>query len=83
MTEENETKNVTLPNNAVIETDIKIGDECRMKGETEWYKVTDVTIEEVKTIHKGTLYFVRVYFGYDDHRPVWGYEIEEVRKGEE
>lgn len=83
MTEENETKNVTLPNNAAIETDIKIGDECRMKGETEWYKVTDVTIEEIHTIHKGILYFVRVYFGYDDHRPVWGYEIEEVRKGEE
>lgn len=62
--------------------EIKIGDECRMKGETEWYKVQDVTIEEVKTIHKGVLKFVRVYFGYDDHRPVWDYEIEEVRKGE-
>lgn len=59
--------------------EIKIGDECRMKGETEWYKVQDVTVEEVKTIHKGVLKFVRVYFGYDDHRPVWDYEIEEVR----
>lgn len=65
------------------ENEIKIGDECRMKGEKEWYKVTDVTIEEIHTIHKGILYFVRVYFGYDDHRPVWDYEIEEVRKGEE
>lgn len=59
--------------------EIKIGDECRMKGETEWYKVQDITVEEVKTIHKGTLKFIRVYFGYDDHRPVWAYEIEEVR----
>ena len=59
--------------------EIKIGDECRMKGETEWYKVQDVTVEEVKTIHKGVLKFVRVYFGYDDHRPEGAYVIEEVR----
>ena len=45
MTEENEIKTEW--------NEIKISDECRMKGETEWYKVTDVTIEEVKTIHKG------------------------------
>lgn len=71
MTEQNEME--------IKPDDIKIGDECRMKGETEWYKVQDVTIEEIHTIHKGILYFIRVYFGYDDHRPVWAYEIEEVR----
>lgn len=59
--------------------EIKIGNEVKIKNEDGWYKVTDITSEEVKTIHKGTLRFTRIYFGMIAHRPVWDYEIEDVR----
>lgn len=65
------------------EMQIKIGDEVKIKGEEGWFKVTDVTVEKVKTIHRGELTFIRVYFGMTAHRPVWDYEIESVRDAPE
>lgn len=65
------------------EMQIEIGNEVKIKGEEGWFKVTDVTVEKVKTIHKGELTFIRVYFGMIAHRPVWDYEIESVRNAPE
>lgn len=62
--------------------EIKIGDQVKVKGEDVWLKVTDVTVQKVKTSHKGELTFIRVYFGVDIHAPVWNYEIESVRDEE-
>lgn len=63
--------------------EIKIGDEVKIKGEEGWFKVTDVRTEIVKTIHKGELTFIRIYFGMTAHRPIWDYEVESVRDGTE
>lgn len=62
----------------IEEREIRIGDRVRMKGEDKWFTVQRTTIENIKTIHKGELKFIKLYFGPTDHRPVWDYEVEEV-----
>lgn len=63
--------------------EIKIGNLVKLKNEAGWYKVTDITEEKVKTIHKGELTFIRLYFGFEAHKPVWDYEVEDVRDDSE
>lgn len=64
-------------------TEIRIGDQVKIKNEEGWFTVKDITIEKVQTIHKGELVFQKLYFGMTAHRPVWDYEVEEVRRDEE
>ena len=59
--------------------EIKIGSLVKLKNEKDWLKVTDLTVEKVKTIHKGELTFIRLYFGIEAHKPVWDYEVEEIK----
>ena len=63
--------------------EIKTGDQVKIKGEEGWFTVTKVIVEKIKTIHKGELIFQRLYFGMTEHRPVWDYEVEDVRSGED
>ena len=63
--------------------EIKIGNLVKLKNEDGWYKVTDITEEKVKTIHKGELTFIRLYFGFEAHKPMWDYEVEGVRDDSE
>lgn len=61
------------------EKEIKIGDEVKIKNEDGWFVVQDVITEKVQTIHKGELTFRKLYFGMTVHRPVWDYEVEDVK----
>lgn len=63
--------------------EIKIGDQVKIKNEEGWFVVQKVIVEKVQTIHKGELIFQKLYFGMTAHRPVWDYEVEEVRRDDE
>lgn len=63
--------------------EIKIGDQVKIKNEEGWFVVQKVIAEKVQTIHKGELIFQKLYFGMTAHRPVWDYEVEEVRRDDE
>lgn len=51
-----------------------IGDEVTDDG-ANYYKITDIKVQEIKTFTKGVLKFTRLYFG-EKHPPIWSYNVK-------
>lgn len=58
--------------------EISIGDSVTFNG-SDYFVVTNITTEEIKTRKKGTLVFVKLYFG-DAHRPMYKHSVVDVKK---
>lgn len=58
--------------------EIAIGDSVSFNG-SDYFVVTNITTEEIKTRKKGTLVFVKLYFG-DAHEPMYKHSVVGVKK---
>lgn len=61
-----------------MELKIKIGDEVCFDESGQYFVVTDIADQNVKTFKKGSLFFQRLYFG-DKHKPEFSWRVKYVR----
>jgi hypothetical protein len=57
---------------------IEIGDWVTF-NESDWFQVTNIIVEEIKTRKKGTFAFIKLYFG-DKHQPMYTHSVLGVKK---
>lgn len=58
--------------------EIKVGDSVTFDGHN-WFEVTNVVTEEVKTRKKGEIVFTKLYFG-TIHQPMYSYSVKAIKE---
>lgn len=57
--------------------EIKVGDSVTFDG-YNWFEVTKIVTEDVKTRKKGSIVFTKLYFG-ESHQPMYSYNVKDVK----